>query len=128
MAEEAYRRLRMALPHPLDDASFAIVAETPRGDLVGIAWGVEETDALTLVPRIRLVQLTVAPRMRGLGLGAMLLEQFLRGVRERGIGNVRVELSGAAQETGRLFEERGFTVAARTLELDLAQWEKEGFG
>lgn len=123
-----YRRARSAAPDLLAPESCLLVAETPQGELAGFAWGVEDEEPLEGLARIRLVQLAVAASMRGLGLGNMLLERFLQAAGRRGAARVRVELEGAALEAGRLFEAQGFTVAARTLDLDLARWERDRTG
>ncbi len=123
-AQQLYRRERSALPGPLDAASCLLAAETPRGELAGFIWGIEEPRPAGAAPRVRLVQLAVVPAMRGLGIGGLLLDRFLREARLRGAEEVRVELEGAALALRRLFESRGFAVAAETLDLDLARWER----
>ncbi len=110
-----YRRERAALPGLLEEGGCLLVAQTPRGDLAGLAWGVEESEPADAGPRVRLVQLAVVPALRGLGLGGLLLDRFLSQARAQGAVEARVSLSEVALELHGLFAGRGFAVVAETL-------------
>ena len=110
-----YRRERAGLPGPLERGSLLLAALTPRGDLAGFVWGIEEADPLEGTRWVRLVQLAVLPALRGLGLGGLLLDRFVAQAGERGATEVRVHLAGETRKLGGLFAPRGFSVQAETL-------------
>jgi GNAT superfamily N-acetyltransferase len=120
-----YEETRKALPKPEDEQSLTIVAETPGGDFVGFAWGVEREDPPNDGMIIDLVQLAVVPEYQGLGLGQALLKRLIELATETDATKVHLHLTGRFLNAARLFEPRGFTVSSQTMELDLSLWEKE---
>src|SRR5208282_5321957 len=77
--EKRYEEKRNGLPPAGEAASPILIAETPAGDLAGIAWGVIQGRT------VNIVQLAVSPGYRGTGLGEVLLRQFLTEMRSRGM-------------------------------------------
>ena len=76
--EERYAEKRDGICRSGDEESPILIAETPGGGPRGFAWGVIEGST------VHIVQLAVAPGLRGIGLGEALLRQFLTDMRARG--------------------------------------------
>jgi ribosomal protein S18 acetylase RimI-like enzyme len=111
--EERYRERREGLPSPSDPSSALLVAETPTGELVGFAWGIEQGGD------VHLAQLTVVRELRGIGLGEALLRRFLSDLRARGVHTLTTELEGKSLRFSQFFQSLGFRPRAEVLECSL---------
>ncbi len=120
-----YEKTRRELPDFEDEESLTIVAETPGGEFVGFAWGIERNDPPTDETIIDLLQLAVVQEYQGLGLGQALLKRLIEMSAETDAAKVRIHLSGRFLSAARIFGPRGFKVASQTMELDLSLWERE---
>jgi GNAT superfamily N-acetyltransferase len=120
-----YEQTRKELPDFEDEESITIVAETPGGEFVGFAWGIERNDPPNDETIIDLLQLAVVQEYQGLGLGQALLKRLIEMSASTDAVKVRIHLSGRLLNAARIFEPRGFKVTSQTMELDLSLWEKE---
>ncbi len=120
-----YEQSRNALPGFDDEESLTIAAETPGGDFVGFAWGVEKPDPPNDGAIIDILQLAVDQEYQGLGLGQALLKKLIEIAAGTDAVKVRIHLSGRLLNTARLFEPRGFAITSQIMELDLSLWEQE---
>ncbi len=121
---ECYESSRKRLPGPLDRDSFLLVAETPEQDFAGFAWAVRETDPLSGERLLRIYQLAVVLRYRGVGLGAMLLKKLIVEARDRGYHRVHCELDGTCLQLAGFFAELGFHPVSQVVELDPSRFEE----
>jgi len=117
--EELYREKRSLIPGPLDKRSLLLVCETPEGELAGFAWGVKAENQLDSSMEMRLIQLAVAGNMRGLGMGAQLLQHFVRQAGSLGARRLVAELSGPALKLAGFFEKLGFMNSSLVMLLPL---------
>ena len=113
--ESRYEEKRKGLPAAGEAASPILIAETPSGDLAGIAWGVIEGRS------VNIVQLAVSPAYRGTGLGEILLRQFLTAMRNRGMQRLVTELMGKSLRFSDFFQSVGFVAVAQVMECGLEQ-------
>jgi ribosomal protein S18 acetylase RimI-like enzyme len=113
LLEERFNEKRHGLPPAGDPASPLLIAETPDGELAGFAWGVIEGTS------VHIVQLAVAPALRGLGLGESLLRRFLTGMRSRGMLRLTTELMGKSLRSSDFFRSVGFATVNQTMECSL---------
>jgi GNAT superfamily N-acetyltransferase len=120
-----YEKTRKELPAFEDEESLTIVAETPGGEFVGFAWGIERRDPPNEGTIVDLLQMAVVQEYQGLGLGQALLKRLIELSAATDAVTVRIHLSGRLLNAARLFEPRGFKVTSQTMELDLSLWEKE---
>jgi ribosomal protein S18 acetylase RimI-like enzyme len=104
---------RQGLPAAGEKASPLLIAETPDGELAGFAWGVIDGTS------VHIVQLAVAPALRGLGLGEALLRTFLTGMRSRGMRRLTTELMGRSLRSSEFFKSVGFSTVTQTMECSL---------
>ncbi len=123
-AADCYQSSRSGLPGPLDRDSFILVAETPEQDFAGFVWAVKESDPLSGGRLLRLRQLAVVLRYRGVGLGALLLKKLIVEARDRGYHRVRSELDGTCLALAGLFAELGFRPVSQVMELDPSRFEQ----
>ena len=112
------------MPDLCASESLVIVVETPGGEFAGFAWGILKSSPLLQGPTMELQQLAVTAEYQGLGLGQALLKKFIERADTTGAAKVRIALSGRFLSAAKLFETRGFKIAAQTLELDMADWEQ----
>jgi GNAT superfamily N-acetyltransferase len=113
--EARFREKRQGLPAPGGDLSPILIAETPSGELAGIAWGVIEQTS------VHFVQLAVWQAVRGIGLGEALLRQFLIAMRARGMRRLTTELMGRSLRSADFFQSVGFTTVTQVMECSLDQ-------
>ena len=111
--EQRYQAKRQGLPEPGVASSPALFAQTPSGDLAGIAWGV--IDGRT----VNVVQVAVSPAFRGIGLGEVLLRQFLTEMRARGMERLVTELMGKSLRFSDFFQSVGFVPVTQVMECSL---------
>ena len=111
--ERRYEEKRRGLPEAGQPSSPILVAETPSGELAGIAWGV--IDGRT----VNVVQLAVSPAYRGTGLGETLLRQFLTAMRTRGMERLVTELMGKSLRFSDFVQSVGFEPVAQVMECSL---------
>ncbi|MQY76802.1 MAG: GNAT family N-acetyltransferase [Spirochaeta sp.] len=116
--EELYREKRSFIPGPLDEKCSLLICETPEGELAGFAWGVKTENRLDSSMEMRLIQLAVAGNMRGLGMGAQLLQHFVRQAGSLGARRLVAELSGPALKLASFFERLGFMNSSVVMHLD----------
>jgi GNAT superfamily N-acetyltransferase len=119
-----FKEARKGLPDAGSPDSLAFVAETPEGEFAGFVWAVEEGDPLAAGRVLRVHQLAVAERYRGLGLGAMLLRRLIVQARDRGLHLVRIELNGKCLDLAGFFQGLGFKPISQDMELDPTRWEQ----
>ncbi len=112
---ERYREKRRGLPEPGADSSPVLIAQTPGGELAGIAWGVIEGRT------VNIVQLAVWPAFRGTGLGEILLRQFLTEMRSRGMERLVTELMGKSLRFSDFFQSVGFVPVTQVMECSLGE-------
>ncbi len=122
--EELYRNKRSFIPGPLDEKCSLLICETPEGELAGFVWGVKTENQLDSSMEMRLIQLAVARNMRGLGMGAQLLQQFVRQAGSLGARRLVAELSGPALKLASFFERLGFMNSSLAMDLDLDSWKE----
>jgi ribosomal protein S18 acetylase RimI-like enzyme len=95
-----------------------LAALTPGGEPVGCVWAtIDEADTWEIA------QFAVAPAFRGLGLGASLLKGLLERLLERGARQILITLAGSELSAEHLLTQQGFEVYAKSLALDLRQWD-----
>jgi ribosomal protein S18 acetylase RimI-like enzyme len=111
-----YDEKRRDLPPMGTGSSPILIAETPSGDLAGFLWGVIEGKS------VHIVQLVVAPALRGIGLGETILRQFLTEMRGRGMQRLVTELMGRSQRFLGFFQSMGFATVTQVMERDLDQF------
>jgi ribosomal protein S18 acetylase RimI-like enzyme len=111
--EERFAEKRHGLAPVGDPSSPVLIAETPGGELAGFAWGVIDGTS------VHIVQLAVAPALRGLGLGESLLRRFLTGMRGRGLRRLTTELMGRSLRSSDFFKSVGFNTVTQTMECSL---------
>jgi GNAT superfamily N-acetyltransferase len=111
--EDRYDENREGLPAAGAESSPILIAETPADDLAGFAWGVIEKRS------VHIVQLAVAPALRGTGLGETLLRQFLTVMRERGMQRLTAELMGKSLRFSDFFQSMGFVPVTQLMECSL---------
>ncbi len=111
--ETRYREKRSGIEPAGTERSPILVAETPSGELAGIAWGMIDGQS------VHIVQLAVSPGLRGLGLGESLLRQFLLAMRERGMRRLTTELMGRSLRSVGFFQSLGFTTYTQLMECSL---------
>ena len=109
---------------PLDgEGSLVRVALAPDGRFAGFYWAVERLDPLTDRLDLRLVQLAVVQRFRGLGLGRLLLKNLAAEARDRGYARLTVVLEGRALGFREQFAKLGFAAVSERLALDPTGFE-----
>jgi GNAT superfamily N-acetyltransferase len=113
--EQRYREKRKGLPEAGAASSPLLLAETPAGELAGIAWGVIDGKS------VNIVQLAVSPAYRGTGLGEVLLGQFLTAMRGRGMERLVTELMGKSLRFSDFFQSVGFVPVAQVMECSLQE-------
>jgi len=111
--ERRYEDKRRGLPEAGQPSSPILVAETPSGELAGIAWGVIDGRS------VNVVQLAVSTAYRGTGLGETLLKQFLTAMRSRGMDRLVTELMGKSLRFSDFFQSVGFEPVAQVMECSL---------
>ncbi len=111
--ERRYNEKRRGLNEAGQPSSPILMAETPSGELAGIAWGVIEGRT------VNVVQLAVSPAYRGTGLGETLLRQFLTAMRSRGMERLVTELMGKSLRFSDFFQSMGFVPVAQVMECSL---------
>jgi ribosomal protein S18 acetylase RimI-like enzyme len=111
--EQRYREKRSGVEPAGTEMSPILVAETPAGELAGIAWGRIEGSS------VHIVQLAVWPGLRGIGLGEALLRKFLVAMRERGMRRLTTELMGRSMRSAGFFQSVGFTAVTQLMECSL---------
>jgi GNAT superfamily N-acetyltransferase len=104
---------RRDLPAAGGAQSPILIAETPAGELAGLAWGVIDGRS------VNFVQLAVSPGYRGTGLGEVLLRQFLTAMRSRGMQRLVTELMGKSLRFSDFFQSVGFVAVAQVMECSL---------
>ena len=123
LVADLFRESRKSLPRPEGEGSVVFVAETAEEEFAGFVWAVEQTDPLIPGRILRVQQLAVGERYRGVGLGAMLLRRMIAEARDRGYHRLRGRLSGTGLQLAGFFEELGFQTIARDMEIDPTYWE-----
>jgi ribosomal protein S18 acetylase RimI-like enzyme len=113
LLEERYSGKRSGLEAPGQPKSPVLIAETPAGELAGVAWGAIDGRS------VHIVQLAVAPGLRGIGLGEALLRQFLTGMRAQGMQKLTTELTGKSLRFSDFFQSVGFRPVATMMECSL---------
>ena len=121
--EQEYARRRRVYPKMGAEDSLVVVARAPMSDLAGFVWGFRRHGTHVPSALWRLVQLVVLNEFRGLGLSEVLLRAFLAHASDRSGEIVRVTLEDGALQLADFFEKIGFEVVAKTLELDLENWQ-----
>jgi GNAT superfamily N-acetyltransferase len=111
--EKRWQEKRRDLPAAGGASSPILIAETPAGELAGLAWGVIEGRS------VNFVQLAVSPGYRGTGLGEILLRQFLTAMRSRGMQRLVTELMGKSLRFSDFFQSVGFVAVAQVMECSL---------
>jgi ribosomal protein S18 acetylase RimI-like enzyme len=111
--KERFLEKRQGLPAAGEQSSPLLIAETPDGELAGFSWGVIDGTS------VHIVQLAVAPALRGLGLGEALLRTFLTGMRSRGMRRLTTELMGRSLRSADFFKSVGFSMVTQTMECSL---------
>jgi ribosomal protein S18 acetylase RimI-like enzyme len=114
--EERYSEKRRGLPTLGDPSSPVLIAEAASGELGGFVWGV--IDGKT----VHIVQLAVAPALRGIGLGEALLRKFLTDMRSRGMRRLVTELMGKSLRSSSFFQSVGFTTVNQVMECSLEEF------
>lgn len=110
---ERYAEKRKGVAEPGDEGWPLLVAEGPEGDLAGFAWG--RIDGMT----VHMLQLTVAPDLRGVGLGEAVLRKFLTDMRARGMKRLTTELAGRSLRSTGFFRSLGFRPVTQVMECSL---------
>jgi ribosomal protein S18 acetylase RimI-like enzyme len=111
--EKRWQEKRRDLPDAGGVSSPVLIAETPAGELAGLAWGVIEGRS------VNILQLAVSPGYRGTGLGEILLRQFLTAMRGRGMQRLVTELMGKSLRFSDFFQSVGFVAVAQVMECSL---------
>ncbi len=111
--QERYEEKRSGLPAPGSADAPVLFAETPDGELAGFAWGFTEGSS------VHMVQLAIAPGLRGIGLGETILRRFLTDMRARHMKRLTVELTGRSLRSSDFFQSVGFRPVAQILECSL---------
>ncbi len=102
--EEIRKRLGRILQA---DAGSAIVAELGNGEVCGWILVVSMT-SLTAPPRAEVAGLVVDQAMRGLGIGALLLQAAMRWATINGFAEVRVHSNTIRERAHQFYEREGF--------------------
>jgi len=110
---ERYEEKRNGIPSPGSRESPVLFAETPEGELAGIAWGFIESRS------VHMVQLAIVPGLRGIGLGEALLRKFLTEMRSRQMKRLTMELAGKSLRFSDFFQSVGFRLVTQVLEVSL---------
>jgi GNAT superfamily N-acetyltransferase len=113
--EKHFQQKRRQLPAAGEAVSPILLAETPAGELAGIAWGVISGRS------VNIVQLAVSQGFRGTGLAETLLRQFLNAMRSRGMQRLITELMGKSLRFSDFFQSVGFVPVAQVMECSLEQ-------
>ncbi len=113
--EQRYREKRQGLPEAGAGSSPALIAQTPSGELAGMIWGVINGRTVSIV------QLAVWPAFRGMGLGEILLRQFLTAMRGRGMERLVTELMGKSLRFSDFFQSVGFQPVTQVMECSLGE-------
>jgi ribosomal protein S18 acetylase RimI-like enzyme len=106
---------RRGVPEAGGESSPILTALSPSGELAGIVWGVIDGKS------VHIVQLAVTPALRGIGLGELLLHQFLTAMRGRGMERLTTELMGKSLRYADFFGSMGFAVVTQLMECSLGQ-------
>jgi ribosomal protein S18 acetylase RimI-like enzyme len=110
---ERYAEKRRGVPAPGSEGFPLLVAEGPDGEVAGFAWG--RIDGCT----VHMLQLVVAPDLRGIGLGEALLREFLTDMRSRGMQKLTTELAGRSLRSTGFFRSLGFRPVTQVMECSL---------
>lgn len=110
---EMYRTRRKEYTPGIDGANLVYCLETPAGETVGFIWGVGKEGFL------RILQLFIERKYRGLGLAKLLLGTFLNRAQNEKVDRVLFELPGVAMNVASYLEREGFTVHSEILSLSL---------
>jgi ribosomal protein S18 acetylase RimI-like enzyme len=123
---ERYAEKRRGMPAPTAPEGNArlgapegfplLVAEGPDGEVAGFAWG--RIDGCT----VHMLQLVVAPDLRGIGLGEALLREFLTDMRSRGMRKLTTELTGRSLRSVGFFMSLGFRPVTQVMECSLDEF------
>ncbi len=108
-----YDEKRKGMSDPGSPLSPLLVARIPAGDLAGFVWGVVREKS------VHIVQAAVSPEYRGIGLGELLLRQFLSAMRARGTQRLTVELVGRSLRSSSFFQSVGFSATSQMMECGL---------
>ncbi len=133
VVEERFRLSRSGLD-PAGERSVVLGALTPGKDLAGFVWAVEELYDSDLrresrssghLRLLRVIQLYVLSEYRGLGIAKALIGHLCGIAAERGAWSLSIDLSGSGEVLLNHLEAMGFTVASRSLALDVEKWAEE---
>jgi ribosomal protein S18 acetylase RimI-like enzyme len=113
--EALFAEKRRGLPAPGGATSPILVAVSPSEELAGFAWGVIDGTS------VRIVQLAVAPSLRGIGLAEALLKRFLAEMRARGMERLTAELMGRSLRSAGFFHSMGFRSVTQVMEASLEE-------
>jgi GNAT superfamily N-acetyltransferase len=112
-----------------DGSKVVLRAATPAGETAGLIWGIDAwlSERVAAVfadsPGVSfLLQIYVTPEFRGLGLGRLLLETYIRNAYRREMKRVVMDLWGGKQSMGRILDEYGFRSCRSSFQLDLDEW------
>jgi ribosomal protein S18 acetylase RimI-like enzyme len=110
---ERYEEKQRGTPALASEGCPLLVAEGPDGELAGFAWG--RIDGST----VHMLQLAVAPDLRGIGLGEAVLRTFLTGMRSRGMKRLTTELAGRSLRSTSFLHSLGFRPVTQLMECSL---------
>jgi GNAT superfamily N-acetyltransferase len=110
-----FEEKRRGLPSPGGPSSPILIAVSPSAELAGFAWGVIDGTS------VRIVQLAVAPSVRGIGLAEVLLKKFLAEMRARGMQRLTTELLGRSLRSAGFFQSMGFRTVTQVMEAGLEE-------
>jgi ribosomal protein S18 acetylase RimI-like enzyme len=113
--EERFLEKRRGLLPAGGESSPLLIAETPAAELGGFTWGIIESRS------VHIVQLAVAPALRGIGLGEWLLKKFLAEMRARGMQRLTAELMGRSLRSAEFFQSMGFRTVTQVMECGLQE-------
>jgi len=121
LVDRIYERLRRGKKPATEDV---LVASLPDGGIAGFLWYEQESvDDATTVGWI--LQLTVVPEYRGLGIATALLERCVEAAVRDGVDRLFIEVGGTHRDFVRVLEATGFEQHSAELSLDVQRWGDE---
>jgi len=109
-------RAHVPLPCAETKGAFTLVAETPGAELAGFCWSFLETDDHRRI-NCSIAQLFVVPEFRGLGLGQVLLRQFIQEAINKGVHYFQFQIPQSSAFMNHILEHAGFHPHSTTWDL-----------
>lgn len=111
---------RQGLPGPAQEDSVPVLlALTPTGEIAGFLWALEMGASTSANKLATIVQLTVVPDFRGLGLGMALVRSYRQLAAERGVSRIVVDVPAGANFMAHSLEREGYQVLNSSYQLGI---------